>query len=170
MDTNEVLEHLLVIDITNHVDEVRGLKVKSKITRLLSAEELQIFIEYMTAEMCYSLVTSEKSPVLLALKDTLDGIEETVGDKITDLQYIIASQDAEIKQLRIRAGALSSENTTLKNSLARARKILKADEVKAAMSYCEKFQDQNIIGEIGHRAASLAESIKNVLIATKGAH
>jgi hypothetical protein len=48
------------------------------------------------------------------------------------------------------------------------RKLLKADEVKEALSFCDKLRKQNVVGEIGQKAVLLGDSIKNALVAIKG--
>lgn len=168
-------DNSIIIDLPMRVDEEAGMKVKQKIRRLLKPNELQTFIEYMTAEISYSLVTAENSPVLEAMRDTFMRLKEIVRedfaeieDLVTALDEVIEAQNSEIAELRSRVSLLSSENKSLHNSLTRLRKLLKADEVKEALSFCDKLQKQNVIGEIGQKAVLLGESIKNALVAIKG--
>jgi regulator of replication initiation timing len=165
----------IIIDLRISADEDAGLKVKQKIARLLEPNELQVFIEYITAEISYSLVTEESSPVLGAMRETFARIRDIVRedfaeieDLVTALDEVIEAQNAEIEKLKKSSALLASENSSLRNSLSRLRKLLKADEVKEALSFCDKLRKQNVVGEIGQKAVLLGDSIKNALVAIKG--
>lgn len=165
----------IIIDLTMSVDEEAGKRVKQKVARLLEPKELHDLIEYLTAEISYNLVTSEKSPVLSAMRDTLMRLREIVSEDFAEIESLVEAldevievQNKEIAELKSKTSALASENNTLHSSLARLRKLLKADEVKEALSFCDKLQKQNVVGEIGQKAVLLGESIKNALITIKG--
>lgn len=168
-------DNSVIIDLRMSVDEDAGKRVKQKVARLLEPNELHDLIEYLTAEISYSLVTSENSPVLSAMRDTFARLKEIVREDFDEveslveaLDEVIEAQNKEIADLKAKTSELASENNMLHNSLARLRKLLKADEVKEALSFCDKLQKQNVIGEIGQKAVLLGESIKNALVAIKG--
>ena len=168
-------DNAVIIDLRMHVDEELGMKVKQKVARLLEPAELSAFIEYITAEISYSLVTAENSPVLEAMRDTFEHLKKMVSEDFIELESlvealdeVIEAQNAEIEKLKKSTALLASENSSLRNSLSRLRKLLKADEVKEALSFCDKLRKQNVVGEIGQKAVLLGDSIKNALVAIKG--
>jgi regulator of replication initiation timing len=165
----------IIIDLTMCVDEEAGKRVKQKVARLLEPKELHDLIEYLTAEISYSLVTSEKSPVLSAMRDTMMRLREIVSEDFAEMESlvealdeVIEAQNAEIEKLKKSSALLVSENSALRTSLSRLRRLLKADEVKEALSFCDKLRKQNVVGEIGQKAVLLGDSIKNALVAIKG--
>ena len=168
-------DNAVVIDLRMSYDEEAGKRAKQKAARLLQPQELQSLIEYLTAEISYSLVSSESSPVLAAMRETFNRLKEIVREDFSEveslveaLDEVIEAQNKEIAELKSKASALTSENNTLHNSLTRLRKLLKADEVKEALSFCDRLQKQSVVGEIGQKAVLLGESIKNALITIKG--
>lgn len=165
----------IIVDLRIQSDEVRGKKLMNKLRMFVSDEEWDVFIEYMTSEISYRLVTDKSSPVLGAMQDALVRIKEMVSDDFSELDDLIDAQDeviraqnAEIADLKGEISTLSSKNKTLSSSLTRIRKLLKADDVKEALGFCDKLQKQSVAGEIGKTAVLLADSIKNSLITIKG--
>jgi regulator of replication initiation timing len=171
----DLSQNPIVIDLRMDFDEESGARIKNKVSRYLSPSEMRILVEYLTAEISYSLVTSEASPVLQAMRDTFARLKEIVSEDYAEveslveaLDEVIEAQNAEIAKLKKSTAMLTSENTTLRNSLTRLRKLLKADEVKEALNFCDRLKKQNPSGEIGQKAVLLGESIKNALCAIKG--
>ena len=165
----------VIIDLRMSYDEELGRLAKQKAARLLSPEEFRCLVEYLTAEISYGLVTAENSPVLEAMRETFARLKDIVSEDYAEIEAlvealdeVIEAQNAEIEKLKKSSALLVSENSALRNSLSRLRRLLKADEVKEALSFCDKLRKQNVVGEIGQKAVLLGDSIKNALVAIKG--
>lgn len=165
----------ILIDLRISGDEVQAKKIMRKLRLYSTDEEWEIFKEYLTSEISYKLVTEESSPVLGAMREALNQYKVMVVKDFEELDSLIEAQDevieaqnAELENLRKKVSILASENKTLSGSLTRLRKLLKADEVKEALSFCDKLQKQSVVGEIGQVAVLLADGVKNALITIKG--
>jgi regulator of replication initiation timing len=165
----------IVIDLRIQADEARAKKLMSKFKIQVSDEDWETFIEYMTSEISYRLVTEDNSPVIGAMKDALSQYKLMIINDFEELdslveaqEEVIVAQNSELDSLRKKVSMLASENKTLSSSLTRLRKLLKADEVKEALSFCDKLQKQSVVGEIGQVAVLLADGVKNALITIKG--
>lgn len=174
-NVDALLANAVIIDLRIQSDEERAQKLLRNIQMQLSEQDWDCLIEFMTSEISYRLVTEENSPVLAAVRDVYalikelnrDSFEER-NDLISALGEVIETQNATIDDLKKDLAIAVSENNSLKNALGRVRKYLKDSEIKQAITFCNGLSRQNVVGEIGQVAVSLADAVKSACIAIKG--
>jgi regulator of replication initiation timing len=150
-----------------------------EITKFLEAsfseEDCCIFYGYLSAKISLELLSDQHSPVQKAMSGAIEILltnSETLSNELLILasnqNEVMEVQHQQISEHKHEITRLQSENKALRSSLTRLRKLLKAEEVKEALSFCDKLQKQSVVGEIGQKAVLLGESIKNALITIKG--
>lgn len=165
----------IIVNFKIQTDQSAAEEVIRKLTELVSEQEYDSFLRYMTSKIAYSLLSDENSPVVESMHEAFGQIIELVQAEGTELQGIIreqseviATQNKEIIDLKSRVATLLSRVESLSGSLSRARKLLKAEEIKEAMSFCDKLRRQRAVSEIAQVAMLLADGIKDTLVTTKG--
>lgn len=172
---DDLLMDAIIVNFKIQTDQSAAEEVIRKLTAVVSDEEYDSFLRYMTSKIAYSLLSDENSPVVESMHEAFGQIMELVqteGDAlqgiIRDQRDVIAAQSKEIIDLKSRIVTLVSRVESLSGSLSRARKLLKSDEIKEAMSFCDKLRRQRVVSEIAQAAMLLSDGIKDTLVTTKG--
>ncbi len=173
-ETEQAIKEIM-IDLRFPYDEAVINKINSFIKQHLTEHEYDLFYKYFTARTVYEMLSREDSPVVEAMNSAIDlliydaDVLISMHTENSILQKAqIEQQKRELKDLNAKLTEANSKIEVLRSTLIRLRKLLKADEVKEALSFCDKLRKQNVVGEIGQKAVLLGDSIKNALVAIKG--
>jgi len=172
--TESLIQEILT-DLGAPYDKDKFQEITKFLEVSFSEEDCSIFYGYLTAKISLELLSDQNSPVQRAMSGAIEILltnSEALSNELlllaSDQNEVMEVQNQQISEQKHEIARLLSENRALRSSLTSLRKLLKADEVKEALRFCDKLQKQSIVGEIGQKAVLLGESIKNALITIKG--
>lgn len=160
---------IILIDLAVEAHKEEAQDTLAQMLGILGEEKFDILAEYLICEVAYKLITDGDSPLLSAFNKTLASIQTEIDDLKVSSNQVVADLKKELSQAQNENRVLMGAASSLKDTLARVRKQLKAEDVKPNLVVAHELEKRSSLGTIERTVVELANCIKQTLISIKGA-
>ncbi len=160
---------LILIDLAVEAHKEEAQDILAQMLEILGQEKFDVIAEYMICEVAFKLITDGDSPLLNAFNETLVLMNTEIDDLKTTSVLAVSELRKELAQSRSQNAALMATISSLKDTLAQARKHLKGEYIKDDLAVAHELMKRSSLGNIERSVVELANCIKQTLISIKGA-
>jgi len=160
---------IILIDLAVEAHKEEAQDILAQMLGILGEEKFDILAEYLICEVAYKLITDGDSPLLSAFNETLGALQTEIDELKVSSNQVAADLKKELSQAQNENRVLMGAASSLKDTLARVRKQLKAEDVKPNLVVAHELEKKPSLGTIERSVVELANCIKQTLISIKGA-
>lgn len=160
---------IILIDLAVEAHKEEAQDILAQMLGILGEEKFDILAEYMICEVAYKLITDGDSPLLSAFNETLVLMNTEIDDLKVSSNQAVADLKKELSQAQNENRVLMATASSLKDTLAQARKHLKGEYIKNDLAVAHELMKRSSLGNIERSVVELANCIKQTLISIKGA-
>ena len=160
---------IILIDLAVEAHKEEAQDILAQMLGILGEEKFDILAEYLICEVAFKLITDGDSPLLSAFNETLASIQTEIDELKVSSNQVAADLKKELSQAQNENRVLMGAASSLKDTLARVRKQLKAEDVKPNLVVAHELEKRSSLGTIERSVVELANCIKQTLISIKGA-